>query len=54
MKHDHGAFEWADGSRYVGNWQNNKMHGQGHFKDASGNKPFKGLWQNGRLTKKLK
>lgn len=31
-----GTYIWADGRKYVGQWFNNKMHGQGTFSWADG------------------
>lgn len=28
-KHGQGTYTWPDGKRYIGQWQNNKMHGAG-------------------------
>ena len=41
-----GIYEFDDGAKYVGEWQNNEIHGQGAFTFPSGNK-YLGEFKNG-------
>jgi hypothetical protein len=43
-----GTSIWPDGNKYVGEWTNNKMHGQGTYTYANG-KTDKGIWKDGDL-----
>ncbi len=36
--HGQGTYSWADGRRYKGSWENNKMEGYGVF-----------TWKDGRI-----
>ena len=36
MKQGKGEFRWKDGSVYVGKFQNNNIHGEGHYKWPDG------------------
>ncbi|MDB4046453.1 trypsin-like peptidase domain-containing protein, partial [Amylibacter sp.] len=42
-----GTHTWDDGGKYIGEWQNDKTHGQGTYTWASGNK-YVGEWQNNK------
>ena len=44
-----GTYTWDDGAKYVGEWQNNKSHGQGTQIWANGDK-YVGEWQNDKRT----
>jgi len=46
MANGYGYAQWDDGSKYVGNWENDKIHGEGTFYDAEGNK-FEGEFKDG-------
>jgi len=41
-----GTYTFADGTKYVGEWVENKMHGDGVFTDKSG-REWKGKFYNG-------
>ena len=43
-------FTFANGEKYVGEWKNNEMHGQGSLTSPDG-KIEKGIFKNGKLTK---
>jgi hypothetical protein len=43
-----GTYTWDDGAKYVGEWQNNKSHGQGTYTWADGEK-YVGEWQNDEM-----
>jgi hypothetical protein len=40
-----GTFTWADGGKYVGDWENGKRHGRGTYEDDKGNR-YVGGWKN--------
>ena len=42
-----GTYTWADGNKYVGEWQDNSFNGQGTYTWADGTK-YVGKWQDGR------
>ncbi|MDC0604601.1 trypsin-like peptidase domain-containing protein [Amylibacter sp.] len=42
-----GTYEWENGEKYVGEWQNNEMHGQGTYIFSSGNK-YVGEYKDGQ------
>lgn len=42
----HGVFTWRDGSRYDGEYRNNKKHGKGKYTSPEG-KEYEGSWENG-------
>ena len=42
-----GASTYADGNKYVGEWQDGKQHGQGTFTSANGDK-YVGEFQDGK------
>ena len=44
-----GTYTWDDGAKYIGEWQNNKSHGQGTQTWANGDK-YVGEWQNDNRT----
>ena len=44
-----GTYTWDDGAKYVGEWQNDKSHGQGTHTWANGDK-YVGEWQNDNRT----
>ena len=43
-------FTFANGEKYVGEWKNNEMHGQGSLTSPDG-KIEKGIFKNGKLIK---
>ena len=43
-----GTFTWSDGSKYVGEWKDDKHHGQGTYTQANGT-VSKGIWKNNEL-----
>ena len=45
----YGTQEWASGSKYVGEFKNNKRNGQGTFTSAKG-EVTNGIWENGELA----
>lgn len=42
-----GAYVWADGSRYEGEWKESNYHGAGRQFDYRGNLKYKGTWVEG-------
>ena len=38
---------WIDGSKYIGQWMNDKMHGRGKIEFLNGTF-YEGAWNNGR------
>jgi tetratricopeptide (TPR) repeat protein len=49
LKEGYGAGTWKDVGSYVGQWQNNKMHGQGHYIPVNGT-PMKGNFVDGTFA----
>ena len=47
MKQGLGTFTFADGTEYVGEFENDVFHGQGTMTDADGAR-FVGLYQSGK------
>ena len=45
--HGKGTSTWLDGSKYEGDWVENKQHGKGIHTFKSGNK-FASTWENGK------
>jgi hypothetical protein len=43
----YGTYIFSNGSKYVGEWRNDKQHGQGTYTWASGNK-YVGEWKDGK------
>lgn len=43
-----GCYEFADGSKYEGEWKDHRMHGEGTYTDIDGNK-----WQGNYTAKNL-
>ena len=41
-----GTFTYPDGNKYVGEWKNDKKHGQGTYAEADGSK-YVGEWKDG-------
>jgi len=41
-----GTYTYSDGSKYAGEWKNNKKHGQGTYTSAYGYK-YEGAWMKG-------
>ena len=41
--HGYGVCEYTDGKVYLGEWRNNKQHGQGKISYADGNRHGKGV-----------
>jgi len=52
MKQGYGEFEWPDGRRYKGFWENGKQHGKGMYINAKGEEK-QGEWQDGKRLKWL-
>ena len=52
-----GTYTWVDGSKYVGEWKNQKPHGQGTFKctiqynNRSSTIQYTGEWEKGKPKK---
>lgn len=44
----YGTYTWPNGSTYVGEFENNEMHGQGSLKWSSGEK-YEGEFENGAM-----
>jgi hypothetical protein len=44
--------KYADGSRYEGEFKNDRRHGQGTYYDANGNATT-GIWKNDVLTERI-
>lgn len=44
-RHGFGVQDWADGSKYVGNWENDRANGEGKLYHASGD-IYEGFWKN--------
>jgi len=42
-----GTYTWSDGSKYVGEWKDNKKHGQGTYTNPDGIK-YVGEFKDGR------
>ena len=42
-----GTYAWRDGRKYVGEWKDNKRHGQGTYTYANGDK-YVGNYQDGK------
>ena len=53
-KNGFGVYHYPDGSRYEGNWSNDKMHGNGRFfysnEDSDKRNFVNGHWENGVMT----
>ena len=47
MKNGKGEYKWKDGSRYVGEYLNDKKHGRGVFQWPNG-KMYVGEWRMGK------
>ena len=43
-----GTFTWASGSKYIGEWKDNKRNGQGTFTFPSGDVK-EGVWKDGEF-----
>ena len=43
----YGSYTWSDGTKYIGEWKDNKQHGQGTTIWADGNK-YSGEFKNGK------
>ena len=43
-----GTFTWGNGEKYVGEYKDNKRHGQGTYTAPNG-KVDRGIWQNDNL-----
>jgi hypothetical protein len=44
----YGTYTYANGSKYVGEYKNGKIHGQGAYTFANGTVD-KGIWKNNKL-----
>ena len=44
-----GIFTFTNGSRYVGNWKQNKFHGEGTLEWSNG-EVYQGTWVNDDIT----
>jgi hypothetical protein len=49
VKSGYGVYSYKDGSKYEGQWKNDKKHGDGYGIDASGNRK-KEKWNNGKAA----
>lgn len=47
-RHGKGTFIYSDGSRYTGNWVDDKEQGTGYLFDADGNQLHHGVWYEGK------
>ena len=47
MPHGHGVLEFANGLKYVGEWKNNEMTGQGVMTAPDGSVIHSGMWTEG-------
>ena len=45
-----GTYAWEDGRKYVGEYKDNKRHGQGTYTYANGDK-YVGNYQDGKKTR---
>ena len=45
MRDGDGSYIWPDGSRYDGQWRNDKANGKGELKHADGD-VYRGDWVN--------
>ena len=43
-----GTYAYPNGNKYVGEWKDNKMHGQGTYTFVSGDK-YVGEWKDGKM-----
>ena len=43
----YGTYVWEDGQKYVGDWKDDKQHGQGSSTFANGDK-YVGEWRDGK------
>ena len=49
MKVGKGIMEWKDGSKYDGEWKDNKAHGKGKFYHINGHQ-YEGNWENNKAN----
>lgn len=47
-KHGYGVYKWADGSRFDGQWSENKISGLGTYSWLDG-RQYKGEWKNNNM-----
>jgi hypothetical protein len=45
------AFTWADGRKYIGQWEKGKKNGYGTLYDSNGNVIQQGWWKNDNFVK---
>jgi len=48
-RHGFGVYEWYDGHRYEGYWENDRRHGKGIFEWNNGDK-YEGDFENGEMS----
>ena len=54
VKHNcFGTFTYWNGIKYVGEWRDDRFHGQGIFYRADGSMDHSGQWVNGGFTQSL-
>ena len=47
-KHGHGSYIWSDGSKYVGEWFENRINGEGTYTWLDGRK-YEGFWKDNNM-----
>ena len=52
--HGNGTFIYADGKKYIGEWEQNQMHGEGTFYWPNGTAEFQGEFNKGKYHGKGK
>ena len=48
MKHGYGVYQWADGSEFKGNWEENKITGYGIYYWEDG-RVYEGTWKDNNI-----
>jgi hypothetical protein len=52
MRHGHGTFHYSEGGKYVGEWFENRMHGQGVLYYPNNEVAYEGKWEKDQLSGK--
>jgi hypothetical protein len=48
MKNGYHIYTYENGSKYEGEWKDNKRHGKGIFYDSDGSKHYEGYWKSNK------